>query len=408
MLRHFTGNHPVPETVKHKTDNLEWESIPDGDYQLEFRLHTPIPWRATVRCAVTTVGIALISPYLAWIVEYHIAHHLQHGGYAAGCLAIGVVLATWKYNKPSPPFDQYFPFRTLGLLVGPLAIWAALAMSNRLSTLAGGFSYAVLLAFPCMFAAADSIATHAIYWMTANLRVDHSTMVSWRKDWRFRFIAGPRLLFSTEATADETSRKQFDAVWQARLTYAAGILWLAAAIILPQVFMLLIGCGKNPNTLGIQVVCGVFFGLLIAVVLRTEGRLWLALRTWQALRHWLHHGEGDQTPPWVFHSPCGSPRRRRLVCAFAIAMLSIVLAHLVGDSLIRLASAVNVNIPASAGESAHSADAADYAGVMTSPAWKTILIVLTTTVLLPLAMFFLSAVIVIGPVVSAYHDALDS
>jgi hypothetical protein len=410
MLKRSTAVQPVQETVKHKTDNLEWESIPEGDYQLEFRLHCPIFRQATIYCCVATIGISLASPILAWLVEFYCAKYLQHWGYAVGCLALGIALAVRRLNKPADPFEQCFPSRAFGLLCVPLAIWTALAMCDRLSTLVGGFSYAVFLAFPAAFVAADNIATHAIYWSTANLHVNPSTMVSWRKDWRFRFIAVPRLLFSNEIKADETSRKRFDAVWQARLTYAAGILWLAAAIILPQVFMFAIGCGRNPNTLGIQVVCGFLFGLLIVGILRAEGRPWVALRTWQALRQWLHQGEGDQMPPWVFHSPCGTPMRRRLVGALAIAMLSIVLTHLVGGSLMRLACAVSTGIPASIGQVDHptcgiQSGLSSFSAFAT---WTSILAALLAAALLPFVMFFLSAVIVIGPIVTAYYDALET
>ena len=149
--------------------------------------------------------------------------------------------------------------------------------------------------------------------------------VACREDWRKRFFGDSQLTPSQDLADDVHARKQCAAVCRAREFYFTGVLWLLGALLIPDFILLVSLSDPNPGTIGVQLLIGSLCGLLLVALVRTVGQVEMVTCVWKAIIHWLFYGKQRPLPPWVFQSPCGGIRRRRLVTTIAIGLISVCL-----------------------------------------------------------------------------------
>jgi hypothetical protein len=186
----------------------------------------------------------------------------------------------------------------------------------------GAFLYLLAVSLPVAIYVADAMATHCVYWMTASWSLDHASMCRTRDAWRSRFDpASPYSLTTRESGASRLAHLGAAAIRQ-HTAYRLGPVWLLAAIVWPTCLILATSPRGADAIVPLRVVVGVVLGLLVAGLVRSQLRFEAAVHFWRALVHWLHYDDGPM-PPWVFHSPCGPPQRRRLMTSVAVCLFSV-------------------------------------------------------------------------------------
>lgn len=412
---------PVQENAAPKAEELDWQQIDMASpYALEFRARAVFKPRAHLITAGLLVIASVSAVPVAWALGLVAGIHILRWEYAVGSGFLGLILAAAnqlvRIQRPDtirPTIDA----TTLFCLVSPFFGWLAAALAGRLADLAGAFLY-LAVAMPAMVVAADRIATHAIHWMTANLLVDYATGLQWRRDWAWRFLRAPRLELSEEEAEIPQLRAVFGAVLQARMNYALGFLWVLAGLVLPTAFVLISSRPPNLRTIGLQIVVGIVFGVFGALLLRTGGQLVMVVRFWYMLAHYLHHAKGKKRPPWMFRSPCGSYRQRRIFVVAAVALLSVSLTSLVLHSLVRLASMNPASAEVHQSEHVVGMPGNSTVSTATSPAnsikppaplsvHQSVFALVVFSVTIPPLVFLAILAILIGPTIHAYHQALE-
>lgn len=409
---------PVEETVKHKTDNLDWQGLSSQPCELEFRPPMTIPLAAHLRVCAILLLASVVAPPAALVLQLAVARYLWNWQAAAVAIIIAILVVgvyhLRQIAKPNRDGHTLFDSRAALLLVVPLFAWFAVAMAGFLDQPAGAFLYLVCVALPAAVLAADRMATHALYWVTAGIQIDNTTVRSWREDWAHRFLKSPSFSLPEPSTNETTCERNLRAVAEARRNYWLGLLWLLGAVVFPTFLVLVISRKPNPNTIGLQLAIAVCLGLAGAALLRTGGEPQVFKRYWTFLVHWLHYASDGPTPPWVFQSPGGSVRQRRMVAAAAIAILSVALGYLSIRPLIFVvastpsATAVNAGAENAIGTGASTATLTPQYSWVTPTRVALVIVLLALGTFVPAIVFCLATLVFAGPAISAYYDALEA
>lgn len=409
----------VPETVAHKTENLDWANIPPGRCYLEFRPDVEISLREHVTILLLFSVVSALAVPLAWCLGRFLAPCISGPAWAAGLAILGVLLAAvHQLRKPEASDDdilQLLNAATLLHFAAPLFLWVVVLMASRLSEPVGAFIYLFAIAIPAAIVVVDRVATHAVYWITANTQVDHATALACREDWRKRFFGDSKLTPSPDLADDIHARKQCAALCRVREFYFTGVLWLLGALLMPDFILLASISDPNPKTIGLQLLIGSLCGLLLVSLIRAANHFEMVTCVWKAIVHWLFYGNQRPLPPWVFQSPCGGVRQRRFVTALAIGLISVAIAHLGAKGTFFVlvaptssaASATTIQLPTSLHQDRQADDAASWTA-FGLPQWPWLALAAICYSLLPIAAFFLSCVVCIGPVILSYHNALEN
>jgi hypothetical protein len=410
---------PVEETVKHRTANLDWESLGSRPCELEHRLPTVISPESHLRA----LGLLLAASAVAFpiAVAFRLVATLLMGNWLAAIVsAILVIIATSVFRvrqnvHAKGRTQERAWFRLLRFLVLPMFVGVAVGTTNLIDHPAVAFLYLIGVALPVATFAADRMATHAVHWMTANIHLDSQTVRSWRKDWANRFRASPQFTSSEKGNGGTDNDATFRTAIEARRNYSLGMLWVTAAVVLPTFLVLVISHNPNPNTIGLQLAIAVCIGFTGVALVRTDGEVEMLARCWKFLVHWLHYANDGPTPPWVFQSPGGSVQQRRLLAVLAIAMTSIALGHLSVRPIVFVVAATSPNAsltkanPQVAVGDDHSLGYLMQRYAWVTPARVTMLIgLLAIGSVVPVGLFVLCTLVFTGPMICAYYRVLES
>jgi hypothetical protein len=156
---------------------------------------------------------------------------------------------------------------------------------------------------PILALTSDSIATHAIYWMSANPSNEFSAREMVRSDWRERF--------SIDSTNDNNRRYQ--------VGFALAIPCVLLSVWLSRV---LVDADRVRHAKG-TIALLTLSALLFAVAWFRSGFTLNSLTlTWSFISHWYNFGVNVAYPPYVFQSPAGSPLRRQLLLLASVLVMS--------------------------------------------------------------------------------------
>jgi len=409
---------PVEETVAHKTDVLDWSQVAAECCDLEFRPNARFGFGTTTMVlAQLAIQMALVS-LAAWAVSrsvgLSITPLLDRGELAALSVAIGVAWAiVAEARRRIDPEDDQSPAiepATLAKAFLPVLSWQAVTLTAKLDQLAVAFLYYPMVTLPVAVLVFDRLATHAVHWMTASPRTDHAAKIAGRDLWASRVLgrSGNRNRQASGVEADANS-----SLLEAQQTthgYRWGFLWILQAFLVPAVIVIFTNSGATAPTVGLQLVTGISFGLLVAVLLRSGGDVRIIGRFFQMLVHWFYYGWRDRLPPWVFHSPCGGWPKRQLIMLLLVTVISIPVTSLAAHSFSALVtSADSASSPAATPSlSADSVGAARSSRVSAAWSWLWVAPTVLVAVFLPTLDFCLVGLLLTGKIISAYYDAFEA
>ena len=325
---------PVRQNLKHKTNVLNLAKVPLGECDMQFR---PPSQQWNVR-GESVIPLLAMSSIIGVVASYLFRHPI-----AANVLFTVTVIAAFLAVPLGIPglvtyacfaatgLREVFRKRTYGQLfrefvVMPTLLWLAAVgcCTTRWETTA--FLFLLVFAWPATLRAADLMATHALYWMSAQPRMDRATQAKWRADWSLRFEGfsspSPR---RTDLTAHE--RDEFEDLLDQRLRYRWGRWWLLAAWSAPVVWGWVLGGEHSEARRWL-----VGLGLLIAMVVWAKVQARLCPNSWRvfrlALASWLNFEFPPESPPWMFNTPVGTQSHRRFSAGFTVALIAMGLVPL--------------------------------------------------------------------------------
>jgi len=383
---------PYESNAKDKVDVLDWDKLPPGECDLNFRKpnsHQPSDLRRTLWTLLKVAGVTIL---LGLIVRTRFIEGFFTAEAARTAIFIGFVLfmfvlVGWFRVMPisgAPP-DAFIAAVAAFVLI--VLLWFAAGMLTTAP--AGGLLLLLSAALPVTAYAADSIATHWLYWCTANPRVDRATMTGWREDWSRRFWRVTDRPLRDDVSDPRAPQAHQQAMRLLR-SYPGGFLWLAATFFgVPAVVgaLTIQGTVKRTELWTVAEITLVLLWLAVVRGLQAPGSWWSFRR---AFASWGNYGRDANDPPWVFRSPCGPQLYRVCVAVFAVVLLTVSVFTLLSDSLNR---AVN-----------HLAAVPE----IDAPAVLGLLIPLAATVAVPLLWFVLSSYIVTAPVLGAVELACEA
>lgn len=378
---------PLRPNVKPKRDVLNWERLPPGECALNFRPPTQHALDQGERVVGLLLQVALIAAGMTVVVPLIPALLGLHSSTLTSAIAAGVVLALLASVGglvPSGLAISRVEAICWGLFSVPL-LWLFIRLLALTSSPWVALALVVTVGFGWVVSLADQIATHFLYWQSANPQIDHATMQSWRAGWEKRFEElPPHTPRRTELSDSEQQRVKV--VEQLRQAYSLGFLGLAGCYLLAPVMFFFSGSTGRSGFWGAAI-------LLLALVAFTGYRLiqvpcsWSLF--WQALSSWTYYGAGARWPMLVFQSPAGFQLNRQLLLMGGVALLTILMLPLL------LSAPWLAIVPSQPGSALTGLG-------------LPLLLMLLAAVLFPLALLTLSIYVLIAPAITAHHLALDA
>ena len=217
--------------------------------------------------------------------------------------------------------------RTVTSFLGVFAVWCVLALISHSHHPPLALATFVTVGACCIGLFADQVATHYVFWASANPRVERKTMLGWRKDWSARFLGmSDRPPYRPNLSAAQ--RQQFIRTMRLRRFYPWGFAILMLAFVLAAAMGLV--AARARGTEGITIVIALqTIVVLLAVAAGYRVMLPGAISVFtKALGSYYGYGRNPADPPWVFHSPVGNRLTRRVWLIVATAMLTVLVATL--------------------------------------------------------------------------------
>lgn len=380
---------PVRPNLKHKTNVLKLEKVPTGPCEMEFRPPSQ-HWNSNGESVIPVLAWASLAGLIASVLLRwpQAANLLLIGTVIVGgfALSIGVPgLVTWACFAATKVRDSV---QTRGrwnvirsMLLVPLGFWMVAMLGCTTRSEAAALMFLLVLGWPAMVYAADRMATHSLYYLSAQPRLDRATQVKWRTDWGYRDdgFSSPQPR-RNDLTPEE--RAEFDRLCQHRLQYRSGRWWLLGLWTAPVLFgWLFVGDHEIARRLVIAVGLLASMSVWVSEQKRQYPGSWSVFRL--ALASWIYFEHGPEMPPWVFNTPVGTQAERQSEARRTVALLSIGLVPLAGGIGSQFGS------PATLGE-------------LTS---RTIGIV--ATFVIPIAVFVQALYCLTAPVLSCWYQLLD-
>lgn len=361
--------------VKSKADVLKWQSLPEGECDLNYRLRSgpgDDNWPHCFGAAfIVSFVVAIGTPlFRATAVD---AATLDAGVTFTIVAAVIAIASLCGWYSPLGPKAGVGAAAIAAS--GVYLFWLTLVIVGAAGETAPAMALLTALGIPASLYFSDQVATHFVYLASANPRLDHATMLGWRDDWTRRFSGIPDREPRSRAPAGELQQLH-RRVLVARARYRWGLLFV---VILGITSFIIAECGLIRDA-GLPL--SITFVTLLLVMLTLFGAVRILLNPDAvtlfigAAASYLFYGSGRRLPPFVFQSPGGSIGRRQCVGAFAIGLLSLEIGPLLWS------------------ESAASMLTLVVRGLL--------------SVLLPLFILLLIGFAVAGPVLSAHYVALEA
>jgi len=317
---------PEPEPVQSRQDDFDFPEMPPGHGDLNFRAPIILPTNQNL----WTIGDLLIAGMAAFPCSFLFRDLL--GPYLVGQrVFLFVLLAAFLagiVQTIRAPGQSSIEARMLTWFFVPTLTWAAIAGAGMAQTWEWTVLYVLLLPVPLTVFIADQLATHSVWWMSANPKLDLATMLAWRADWLRRFSFQPKDRPARASNLTSEARKLHDLVLQIKKSYRFGCIYLVLCVAGGMTMTLLLSSAKSHHERGFVFFVGFTLVLLVSCFCRT----WYLHRAfglfWDFFVAWIYAQEGPVVPAWGFHSPTiPSFARLRLVlsCLFvwAIALAMI-------------------------------------------------------------------------------------
>lgn len=377
---------PVRPNLKHKTNVLDVSRLPSARCEMEFRPPSQ-HWSLRGEPILPILAAAsLVGVLLSFVIRH------PYGTNAVLIVTLGAAVLSIQFGIPvavisacfaAPNVRESFRRRTLHeifreFVLLPALLWliALAACTTRWET--NAFLFSLIFAWPATLRAADLLATHTLYYLSAQPRLDRRTQLKWRADWSHRFqgfsCPAPRRSDLTLAQRDD-----FDRLLVMRGRYCWGRWWLFAVWVTPVIWGWLL-CNGNWVAQRLFVTAGIVSAL--GVWARTQARLcpgsWNLFR--QALTNWLNFDTPPESPPWVFTAPVAGRRPRRFVARITVALIAIGFVPLTFVGSFRVV---------------HWLD------------WSTLMLSLVLSFVLPIIVFVLALFSITAPVLSAWFQLLE-
>jgi len=409
---------PIPETVKHKTDNLDWENMPSEACELNYPATLTVTWKDYIHIFALFLLVSALFPPAAGLLGTLIAEKLTNWYWGIGAAMLGILLFAYHHRGRLQDIEDDLPpllsWHSWGLLFGPIFLWLSIILTGRLNEPVGAFLYYGLIATPLVFVLSDLIATHAVYWLSAGLLLDHETLIRWRDDWGQRFLEDPTIPPAYTDSQDKRKSANHDAAYDTRHNYFLSVFWLIGSVLAPCLLLMILVPDPRRETIGLQIFFGLLFGLALSAWMRLQGRWDAVKQLGKCLTHWLHYGNQGPVPPWVFQSPCGPLWFRRFLTVVTVGYLAVALNSLVLGPTVHLVSTLN-STPAVSGVQndnsniAHSTAEITMIEALAKFTMMQWLLVGTTVFVvsfIPSMMFCLGVSVVAGPIIHAYAETL--
>lgn len=314
---------PVLENTTDKNDALDWNTLPNEKCDLNYRPLKARPAFINLR----TAGLFLLVPFISLPGTLVLQHYTGTAFSTSTGLVLSILMGSLVALISSQirlPASQV----VLGFFA-PAMLWLLIIAMPFHRFIAASILILVVFGLPALCWFADAVATHAVHWMTAHYKIDHATMLAWRKDWEKRFVGianrSPRRPDLREP--DMALHKTVNAT---RASYRNGFLILPVLVLFSTTAVLLL-LGKNARyTTGFGVVLGMFVALIVGSVIRSIQFPGSLGRTWFYLTDWIWHGSFLRQPPWVFQSPSGNLLQRQGIAIFVVFIATLTLLPL-GD-----------------------------------------------------------------------------
>lgn len=367
---------PLPHNVKDKHDVIDWEQLPKGECDMNYRLPRGDLWLAIGRAVTLLFVAAVIGAGLGALVRWTSPLWSLSGWSVAGGMGVVLLTATWTLYAGRTRRD-------LQLALAVLSAGVAVLVSASLTPLQSGpqgWLAAWVFAAPLVgLALADTIGVDAVWWFSANPRLSRQSMLGWRDDWRRRWVGVPKRppAKPTPTRAELSAHRR---AMRLRDSLPAGLVWLIAAWLVGVLSGVLLAAFAPTTLIATPVVMQTTLVLAAACVARCGAE---TLRTLGivalAFIDFCQDAPACSCPPWVWRSPTGPSHKRHAIVAIAVAALAYLAAGAAAGETLSVEShfCVRFFLPAIA--------------AMLAPIW---LVLMMATVS--------------GPALVAHYDALEA
>lgn len=298
FLFESTWQEPEAPATLPKDEVLDASKFPTTPSDLDFRPTASMTSLAKCRTAGWILLAAFFSIPASIIVAGGFRPLILDRTAFMATVTVACLLGLWRAYSSLSSSDR----EPCLWFLGPIGTWGVLAFICSPGSFGWSFLFLVLAGAPFLVLAADSIATHAVFWMSANPLNEFPVRDTVRSQWSERLLTSSR----HESTQP----------------YRLGLLLLLPALLLSTALTLtFVDCNGDSRAHGMALP------LILSVVLFTMG--WLRSRrllptlklTWHFVNHWMNYGADQQFPPYVFQSPSGTPFRRQFLLLASVFVL---------------------------------------------------------------------------------------
>jgi hypothetical protein len=290
---------PEQEPFLPRDADIDLEDMPPGQGDLNFRPPLVLP----ANQAFWTVSDLLLAGFFA--VPCGLLSRDVFGQYLLNeylFLALMLVAGlSGLVQLLRPRGENSTESRMLAWYIIPLLLWATLALPALATTWTGALAYVVLLPLTITILMADQVATHGVWWMTANPRLDLATLLAWRKDWQQRY-SGPPDRPPRLNQLDQNVQELHQAVQHAKQDYRRGPFLVAVCLGTGVTFTWTFPSATKPFEQGLAFFLGFVFALILAGLYRTRCFPRAFRICWTFLLVWLS-GQQQRDVPWSLQSP---------------------------------------------------------------------------------------------------------
>lgn len=323
---------PVPHSVKDKFDIVEWERLPNGRCDLNFRPpsgNAGYRWPAGFTLAMlASAGAALFAPTTRTIFGPWITSESSAPTALLVAMALGVFSALGWF-QPIPTLNGVWNSLTSGVLsaLSVLVTWACLLLVCLVAQPELAVAALFILALPLSLVVADGICTHWVHWVTSNPLLDHQTMRTWRDAWSKRLRGFYFHHFRGYATSQQRQNpaELHERVLAQRSSFLTAILisifvtfTTPALALAAQMLQLVPHAEPALATL-------LFSAVTLLVAWRALQYPFALSLFLPALGSWLFYGQGKRFGPMVFQSPCGQPWFRQALFVGTITLSALII-----------------------------------------------------------------------------------
>lgn len=319
---------PEPEPVQSRQEDFDLATMPPGRGDLNYRMPMMLP----VNQSFWAVGEYFLVSLAA--VPCGILFRDVVGPYLLGFQVLQVVLLVAflgglvQFFRPAETAgESSAEARIVTWILVPVLAWATVALASLARDWWGSLLYLAVLPIPLTFFIADQLATHAVWWMSANPRIDLNTMLAWREDWKRRFLDPPRRQPRRKDLPPEV-RDLHERVLLTKTTYRFGLPVVAACLVVALAFASIVSPAGKLHEHGFGFFLGFLLGVLVMAFVYTWSFPGAVGICWSFFLAWIYAPPELNPVPWGFRSPviaASSRRRLVLLCVFLWAMALVMI-----------------------------------------------------------------------------------